>query len=298
MSVLIHTVLPEEAGCTVRELLTARFAISSSLRRELLRRDGAILLNRKAVFLSTKTAAGDVLTVDISDPEGDSSVVPADFPLTVLWEDEHLLAVDKPAGITVHGAALTEEYITVAGAAAHYLGNTAVHVVNRLDRGTSGVMLIAKNGYMHARCMELLHTENFFRGYLAVCEGVPEPKQGIIDAPIGRDETSLLRRCVREDGQRAVTEYRAVARGYRGRALVKLVPRTGRTHQLRVHMAHIGLPLTGDWLYGTEDKALISRPALHSYQLRFAHPLTGEVVEVTAPLPKDMLRLMEMPEAR
>ena len=296
MSVLTHIVTPEEAGCTVRQLLTARFAVSSSLRRDLFRRDGAILLSGKAVFLSTRAAAGDVLTVDVSDPEGDSSVVPVDFPLAVLWEDEHLLAVDKTAGITVHGAALTEEAVTVAGAAAHYLGSSAVHVVNRLDRGTSGVMLIAKNGYMHARCTALLHTENFRREYRAVCEGVPSPACGIIDAPIGREETSLLRRCVREGGQRAVTEYEVLS-AQLGRALVRLLPHTGRTHQLRVHMAHMGHPLVGDWLYGTEDKALIARPALHSHRLRFTHPLTGEVVEVTAPLPRDMERLMETPEA-
>ena len=288
---LRYTVAPPDDGCTVRDLLTARLGISSSLRKALVRRKG-VLLNGKDVFLSAVPAVGDVLTVDVTDPDAPSPIVPVDFPLSVLWEDEHLLAVDKPAGITVHAAALTEEAVTVVGAAAHYLGNTAVHVVNRLDRGTSGVMLLAKSGYMHARCMELLHTEDFCRGYVAICEGVPEPAHGIIDAPIGRDETSLLRRCVRADGQPAVTEYE-VLETQNGRSLVKLLPRTGRTHQLRVHMAHIGHPLVGDWLYGTEDKALISRPALHSSRLRFTHPLTGEVVALTAPLLEDMLRLLE-----
>ena len=292
MSLLIHTVLPSEEGRTVRQLLTERFAVSSSLRRELFRRQGAILLSGRPVFLSTPVCTGDVLTVDVSDPPNSSAVAPVDFPLTVLWEDEHLLAVDKPAGITVHGAALTEEAITVAGAAAHYLGSAAVHVVNRLDRGTSGVMLIAKNGYMHARCTESLHTKGFCREYRAVCEGVPSPLHGAIDAPIGRDESSLLRRCVRAEGQRAVTEYEVLST-HGGRALVRLLPHTGRTHQLRVHMASIGHPLTGDWLYGTEDKTLIARPALHSYRLCFTHPLTGEPVEVTAPLAQDMARLLE-----
>lgn len=291
MSVLIHTVASAEAGCTVRELLTARFAISSALRRELFLRNGAIQLNGKAVFLSTRVSAGDVLTVDVSDAAEGSAVVPVDYPLTVLWEDEHLLAVDKAAGITVHGAALTEETVTVAGAAAHYLGSTAVHVVNRLDRGTSGVMLIAKNGYMHGRCMTLLHTADLSREYVAICEGVPSPEQGLIDAPIGRDETSLLRRCIRDDGQPAMTEYEVLS-AHSDRALMRLLPRTGRTHQLRLHMASIGHPLVGDWLYGTEDKTLIARPALHSHRLRFTHPLTGEVIEVTAPLPQDMDRLL------
>ena len=292
MPYLTYTVLPSDEGLSVRDILTARLHISSSLRKALFRREGAILLNGKAVFLSTSVNPGDVLRVDISDPDSPSPVVPVDFPLTVLWEDEHLLAVDKPAGITVHGAALTEEAVTIAGAAAHYLGSTAVHVVNRLDRGTTGVMLIAKSSYMHARCMELLHTADFCREYRAVCEGVPSPASGVIDAPIGRDTTSLLRRCVTAEGQPAVTEY-AVLSAANGRALLRLLPQTGRTHQLRLHMAHIGHPLTGDWLYGTEDKALIDRPALHSYHLHFTHPLTGESIDITAPLPEDMHRLME-----
>lgn len=292
MAVLLHTVTAAEAGHPVRDILSARWQISSTLRRELLQRPGALLLNGEAVFLSTRVAEGDVLTADVSDDEGSPSLVPVDYPLAVLWEDEHLLAIGKPAGITVHGAALTEESVTVAGAAAHYLGSAAVHVVNRLDRGTTGVMLIAKNGYMHARCTALLHTDDFCREYAAVCEGVPDPARGVIDAPIARDTTSLLRRCVRPDGQQAVTEYEVLSFA-NGRALLRLLPQTGRTHQLRVHMAHMGHPLVGDWLYGTEDKSLIARPALHSHRLRFTHPLTGETVEVSAPLPEDMRRLME-----
>ena len=292
MPYLTYTVLPSDEGLSVRDVLTARLHISSSLRKALFRREGAILLNGKGTFLSTTVATDDVLRVDISDPEAPSPIVPVDFPLTVLWEDEHLLAVDKPAGITVHGAALTEEAVTIAGAAAHYLGSAAVHVVNRLDRGTTGVMLIAKSSYMHGRCMELLHTADFCREYRAICEGVPAPARGAIDAPIGRDSTSLLRRCITDDGQPAVTEYEVLSVA-NGRALLRLLPQTGRTHQLRLHMAHVGHPLTGDWLYGTEDKALIGRPALHSYRLRFTHPLTGEAVDVTAPLPEDMMRLME-----
>lgn len=292
MSVLIHTVTPEEEGRSVRELLTARFAVSSSLRRELFRREGAVLLNGKAVFLSTRTKADDVLSIDVTDPpQRENAIVPVDFPLSILWEDEHLLAVDKPAGITVHGAALTEEAITVAGAAAHYLGSTAIHVVNRLDRGTTGVMLIAKNSYLHARCMELLHTAVFCREYRAVCEGIPSPAKGMIDAPIGRDTTSLLHRCIDPDGQQAVTEYEVLSTG-KGRSLLRLLPHTGRTHQLRVHMASVGHPLVGDWLYGTEDKSLIARPALHSYRLCFTHPLTGKNVKITAPLPQDFSDLL------
>ena len=292
MAVLAHIVTAAQDGCTVRELLTQHWGVSTTLRKALRQRPSAVLCNGQAADLRKVLRTGDLVQVDVSDgADAESPIAPVDFPLAVLWEDEHLLAVDKPAGITVHGAALTEEAVTVVGAAAHYLGSTAVHVVNRLDRGTSGVMLLAKNGYMHSRCMDLLHTDAFSRQYRAVCDGIPAPQCGIIDAPIGRDTTSLLRRCVDAQGQRAVTEYEVLS-VHDGRALVHLFPHTGRTHQLRVHMAHIGCPLSGDWLYGTENRDLIARPALHSCRLRFIHPLTGEVVDITAPLPEDMERLI------
>lgn len=292
MSYLSHIIKTEHDGCTVRDVLTAQWHISSSQRKLLRRRPGALLLNGKATPVSAIVHTGDLLQADVSDPPGTvSTVQPVDFPLSVLWEDEHLLAINKPAGVTVHGAALTAETVTIAGAAAHYLGSPAVHVVNRLDRGTSGVMLIAKSAYMHSRCMELLHTKALYREYRAVCDGVPVPPQDVIDAPIARDAASLLRRCVDPTGLAAVTEYE-VLQTANGRALLRLVPRTGRTHQLRVHMAAVGHPLTGDWLYGTEDRTLITRPALHSHILHFIHPLTGQIRHITAPLPEDLLQLL------
>ncbi|MBP3494416.1 MAG: RluA family pseudouridine synthase [Oscillospiraceae bacterium] len=293
MSVLTHTITQTEDGCTVRDILTARFHISTTLRKQLRRREGAILLNDAPVTVAQRVRCGDLLRVDVSDEAGSAdAILPVDAPLSVLWEDEHLLAIDKSAGIAVHPAALTEESVTVAGAVAHYLGSSAFHAVNRLDRGTTGVMLIAKNGYMHARCMDLLHTAALQREYRAVCDGIPSPAAGSITLPIGRDTDSLLRRCIDPSGQPAQTEYE-VLQLCGERALLRLLPHTGRTHQLRVHMAAIGCPLTGDWLYGTEDRELIARPALHSHILRFTHPLTGEAVTVTAPLPQDMLCLLE-----
>ncbi len=290
MATLSHIVTAAQSGCTVRDLLSQQWRISSSLRKLLHRRENAILCNGLSVRMGTVLAAGDLVQVDVSDAADQlSAVQPVDFPLSILWEDEHLLAVDKPAGITVHGAALTEETVTVVGAAAHYLGSTAVHVVNRLDRGTSGVMLLAKNGYMHSRCMELLHSDAFHREYRAVCDGVPVPSRGIIDAPIARDTASLLRRCVDPAGQRAVTEY-AVLSVHNGRALVQLLPQTGRTHQLRVHFASIGAPIAGDTLYGRESDAdQPPRQCLHAAVLTFCHPMTGERLTVSAPLPEDIL---------
>lgn len=292
MRVLTHTVIEAEAGQPVKQLLLHLWGISGSFLSRLKFRQ-AITVNGAPVTVRFVPRPGDVLAADVSDLPGEHPHIrPVDFPLDILYEDEDLLLINKPAGIAVHPAALTEETATIAGAAAHYLHSSCFHAVNRLDRGTTGVMAVAKTSFIHARCMAMLHTDDFRREYRAVCEGIPSPAEGDIDLPIGRAESSLLKRQADPLGQPAHTHYEVLAAS-QGRALLRLTPTTGRTHQLRVHMAAIGHPLTGDWLYGTEDQALIARPALHSYHLRMTHPLTGAVIDVTAPLPEDMQRLLK-----
>lgn len=291
MRVLRHIVTAAEDGQTVKTVLKARWHIAGSLLSRLKFRN-AITVNGQPVFVSHILHEGDALAADVSDGAGENPhIQPVDFPLQILYEDDDLLLIDKPAGIAIHPAALTEERVTIAGAAAYYLKSDSFHGVNRLDRGTTGVMAIAKTGYIHALCMQQLHTDAFQRDYRAVCEGVPSPAEGVIDLPLGRAEGSVLKRQPDPDGLPAHTRYEVLA-AYNGRALLRLTPTTGRTHQLRVHMAAIGHPLTGDWLYGTEDKALIARPALHSHALTFTHPLTGAPQHFTAPLPEDMARLL------
>jgi len=292
MRVLIHTVAAAETGRTVKQLLHGLWGVSGSFLSRLKFRQ-AVTVNGVPVTVRFVPRPGDVLAADVSDLPGEHPHIrPVDFPLDILYEDEDLLLINKPAGIAVHPAALTEETATIAGAAAHYLHSESFHAVNRLDRGTTGVMAVAKTGFIHARCMAMLHTDDFRREYRAVCEGIPSPAEGDIDLPIGRAESSLLKRQADPLGQPAHTHYEVLAAS-QGRALLRLTPTTGRTHQLRVHMAAIGHPLTGDWLYATEDKALIARPALHSYHLRMTHPLTGAVIDVTAPLPEDIQRLLK-----
>lgn len=292
MRILTHTVTAAEDGQTAKQLLRSLWHISGSLLSRLKFRD-AITANGVPVPVNHILRAGDVLRADVSDLPGEHPhILPVDYPLAILYEDEDLLLLDKPAGIAIHPAALTEETVTIAGAVAHYLQSDSFHAVNRLDRGTTGVMAVAKTGFVHARCMTLLHTDAFQRGYRAVCDGVPPHPAGDIDLPIGREGDSLLKRCPDPAGQAAHTHYEVLDTA-NGRALLRLTPTTGRTHQLRVHMAAIGCPLTGDWLYGTEDRTLIARPALHSYHLRLTHPVTGAVIDVTAPLPEDMARLLK-----
>ena len=195
MRLLTHIVSPEQEGWPLRRLLRQELRISGSFLSRLKWRPGAILLNGQPATVAAVLHTGDVVTADVSDLPGDNPHIrPVDYPLDILWEDEDLLVLNKPAGIAIHPAALTEETVTVAGAVCHYLGQGSFHCVNRLDRGTTGVMVVAKTGYVHRLCMEQLHSGDFRRTYLAVCSGVPSPAAGSIDLPIGREPDSLLRR--------------------------------------------------------------------------------------------------------
>ena len=295
MAVITRVILPEEDGSTVRHILRSKLRFSSHAVSRLAHGGECILVNGVPVHTPHVLRAGDVLAVESEDRRPPRTVItPGDWPLPVVWEDEHLLVVDKPAGMTAHASNFLPDTPTVAGALAWSRGPDFIfHPVNRLDKGTTGLMVVAKSGYVHDLLRRRLHTEEFRREYRAVCRGCPSPEEGTVDAPIGRDETSAVARRVRPDGAPAVSHYRVLAKGT-GFALLALWPETGRTHQLRVHMAHLGCPLAGDWLYGTEDPALIPRPALHSHALALTHPVTGELLHLTAPLPEDMARLFRL----
>ena len=292
MRILTAAVTPTEDGKQLKHLLRSRWHISSTLLKSLKWRPNAILLNGAPVHVDAIVRAGDLVAVDVSDDDALSPhITPVDVPLDILYEDEDLLILNKPAGLAVHSAALTEETVTVAGAVAHYLGGAPFHPVNRLDRGVTGIMVVAKSGYIHHRCMAILHTDDFRREYRGICAGIPEPSSGIIDLPVGRDPDSVLKRRIDPGGLPARSEYQVLA-AFGDRSLLRLRPLTGRTHQLRLHCAAMGHPLLGDWLYGTEDHELIARPALHSFELWLRHPLTEELLHITAPLPEDMKRLI------
>lgn len=293
LETITKTITAEEDGSTVRHILKAGLHFSTHAVARLTRAENGILVNGRHARTVDILHAGDVLQVETGDHRPPKVLpTPGDWPLPIVWEDGHLLVVNKPAGMTAHASNFLPDTPTVAGALAWQRGTDFIfHSVNRLDKGTTGLMVVAKSGYVHDRLRRALHTEGFYREYRAVCLGCPQPLQGTIDAPIGRDETSAVARKIRPDGQSAISHYEVLAPG-EALSLVKLVPETGRTHQLRLHMASIGHPLAGDWLYGSEDPALIPRPALHAYALRLIHPVTGEVLSLTAPLPADMRRLV------
>lgn len=217
------------------------------------------------------------------------------FPYEILFEDEDILIINKPAGVAAHGSRYDESVPSIGKAVGEYYGNDEMyHPVSRLDKGTTGVMTIAKNGYMHELLINALHSDAFRRIYIGVAEGDvgrSRGEHGSIRFPIGRADGSAIKREVRMDGEKAVTHYEVI--GYEnGFSLVAFELETGRTHQIRVHMAAIGHPLVGDWLYGTERRDLIERPALHSRELEFVHPLTDERHIINAKLPQDMRKLI------
>ena len=294
MRILTCTMTPEEDGRMVKGILRGSLQLSYTLLKSLKWRENAILLNGQSVHVNTIVHAGDTVSVVLSErtPREDLYCANAAKP-DIVYEDDDLLVLNKPAGVAMHPKSGDASAPSLAAMLTNYLGEGSVpHFVSRLDKGTSGLLIAAKSGYVHDRLRRALHSSDLRREYRAVAVGRVEPPYGVIDAPIGRAEGSIIRRCVRADGLPSLTEYETLQVSGRF-TLLRLRPQTGRTHQLRVHMAYLGHPLAGDWLYGTEDKTLIARPALHSYELWFTQPVTGQELHFTAPIPQDMQRLME-----
>lgn len=280
------------SGRTVYEVLSDTLMLSSSRIKRVKLLDNGILLNGTRAFTTAVVREGDTVDAFIGDT-GQSTLEPIPIPLDIVYEDDALLVINKPAGLAVHPTQDPHEVSLENGLRAYLGDRITAHPVSRLDRGTTGLMTVAKNGYVHEMLRRVMHTGDFRREYRGICHGVPAPANGFIDGPIGFREGSRYQRTVRPDGMPSRTEYETLLT-HGPCTLLRLVPHTGRTHQLRVHLSSVGHPLVGDWLYGTEERDLIARPALHSHELWLTHPLTGEKLHLTAPLPEDMERLLNI----
>ena len=288
---------PETAGIKVDTLLKGRLGLSGTVVRRIKWLPDGILVDGQRVNTRFVPREGQVLSVRLSDPERRSGIVSAPGPLNIVYEDEDILILDKAPGVPVHpGPGHFSD--TIGNFLLDYYDKTGVegdfHPVHRLDRGTSGLLAVAKHPHAQEVLKNQLHTEGFRRVYLAVCQGRPEPATGVVDAPLGPRPGSLVEQMVRPDGKEARTRYETLEM-FGDRALLRLELDTGRTHQIRVHMAHLGHPLTGDFLYGREQPEVISRPALHSAELSLRHPITGAALSFRAPMPADMARLCSDP---
>ena len=282
----------EENGMILREFLRKQ-QISKTALTDIKFGGGAILVNEKEETVRHMLQTGD--TVDVFFPkELPSEEMKAEnIPLTILYEDKDVLLINKPSNMN---SIPSREHPTgsVANALLHYyeingIGST-VHIVTRLDRDTSGVMLIAKNRFVHHLFSLQQRQHEINRTYFAIAHGQVEGDAGTIDAPIGRKNDSIIEREVRADGQRAVTHYEVIKKANEY-TFIRLTLETGRTHQIRVHLAYLGHPLVGDDLYGGK-RDVISRQALHSEEITFFHPIKKETVHMEIPLPEEFNKLL------
>ena len=260
-----------------------------------LKRCAGLTVNDQAVRLNALVQAGDLIRVDFQDDE--QPVIPQDMPLDILYEDEHVLAVDKPSNLLVHPLSYHLLDTLANGVIYHWQRqglSSKFRAVSRLDKDTSGVVLIAKNSYSCHQLAVQMKNGLCRREYLAVVQGRIAVDSGSIDLPIGRPIDGSLIFGVTAQGKEAVTHFTVMQR-FAGASLVKLRLETGRTHQIRVHLRHFGYPLMGDDLYGGSLE-LIQRQALHSWRLEFTHPVTKEHMQLEAPLPADLTALIHQLE--
>jgi 23S rRNA pseudouridine1911/1915/1917 synthase len=268
--------------------------LGSRSRAQRLIEAGAVRVDGSARPKNHRLEGGECLEVDEADP---GPVEPASVPLKVAYEDDAVLVLDKPAGVVVHGGAGITGPTLVDALSGRIAGGPDPQrpgVVHRLDRDTSGLLVLARTEAAYEALQPAMARREIEREYLALVEGVPPARAGLIDAPIGRDRRIRAQMSTDTDAPREARTRFAVQRTFGDdAALLRVTLETGRTHQVRVHLHAIGHPVAGDPDYGTAGRFGLARQFLHAHRLAFAHPLTGERVQLTSPLPDDLLRVLE-----
>lgn len=277
----------------VNQILKQEFHISSRLFRKLVANKN-ILLNGEFVDTRSSISIGDVVSINFGFEEESENIIPTNINLDIIYEDDGLLVINKPAGIAVHPS--MQHYTdTISNGVKFYFEkinlNKKIRPVNRLDFNTSGLIIFAKNEYIQENLIQQMKFNTFHKEYIAIVSGSFEENCGVVNLDIARKENSIIERCISQNGQKSITEYN-VLKEYNGFSLVKCILKTGRTHQIRIHMSSIDHPLLGDSLYGVSSR-LINRQALHSYKIAFNHPITHQKVEFICDLPKDMKKVLE-----
>ena len=289
----IHRLVVDKQGARLDRYVSEQYPELSRTQAQRLIGDGYIKVNDRQAKAGLKLNVGDRLTISLPPP-APSSLLPEDIPLDIIYEDDDLLVVDKPAGLAVHPAPGHPAHTLVNAVLSHlsFLPDTddwrRPGIVHRLDKDTSGLMLVAKNSAAHLNLAGQFKARSVVKAYLVLVKGQLTPEEGVIEAPIGRDRRNRQRMAVvaEDKGREARTQYHVVS--YIGDyTLLEVRPETGRTHQIRVHLAAIGYPVIGDKVYGVKS-AHLSRQFVHASRLGFKLPSTGEYIEFTSELPPDL----------
>lgn len=276
----------------VLHVLKEQFLLSDRLITKL-KKANKIYLNSLPTYTKKSVTVGDTVSVLIDFEEDNSNIVASNIPLNIIYEDDYLLVLNKPANIAIHPSILHFDNSLSNGVKFYFdkLGlKKKIRIVNRLDRNTSGIVILAKNEYIQECLIKQMKTNEFKKEYLAIAKGILESKSGTLNFPIARKEGSIIERTVSSDGDSAITHY-DVVKEFNNLSLVHIVLETGRTHQIRVHFSHIGHPILGDTLYGSPSE-LINRQALHSYKLTFIHPVTKKELILESSLPNDIKNII------
>ena len=273
---------------TVRQVLKNEFNISNRLITKL-KQSKLIYLNDKETYLDKPLSVNDIVKCIIDFNEPSENIISTKMDLRIIYEDDYILAVDKSFNMAVHPSILHYENSLSNGIKYYFesIGlNRKIRPVNRLDRDTTGIVLFAKNEYIQECLIKQMTNRTFYKEYIAILDGILANQKGIINAPISRKEGSIIERCTDENGAKAISHYEVID-VKNNLSLVKFILETGRTHQIRLHSKHIGHPIIGDTLYGSESN-LISRQALHCHKISFIHPITKNNLELISPIPEDM----------
>lgn len=273
----------EYDGKSVLDVLIKKCGFSKNAVKNL-KFNGEILVGGKPVTVRRELTAGEELKLKIPEKTSEN-IKPVAMPLDIIFEDEYILAVNKPCGMPTHPSAGNYENTLANGVMAYYSAEFVFRAITRLDKYTSGVVLIAKTAVSAAKLSSIMKNGGFKKTYMAVLSGIASEKSGEITAPIGRCEDSIIKRKITPDGKPACTRYEIIAEKD-GKSLAKVNIKTGRTHQIRLHMAHIGTPVYGDFLYGEELEGV--RICLHCRSLEFIHPFSGELLKLSCDMPNDM----------
>lgn len=282
---------------TIKEFLNQKDLPRAFLKD--VKRTGKILLNKMPVAIRFTISRGDHLQLITAPEPGHSNMVPSFVSIDIVYEDDHLLIVNKPVGVVSIPSRKDPDTAMANRVRGYYLKqnyrNQVVHIVTRLDRDTSGLMIIAKHRLAHALLDRQLRAKTLERYYYALTSKSDWAAHGILDGPIARSEDSIITRRVHSTGKRALTEYWMLEQFNAG-ALLRLQLHTGRTHQLRVHLTHEGGPLIGDTLYGGPVSPWIVRQSLHCAELKLDHPFTKESLHLKQPIPQDMINWIQHQE--